>query len=164
MFDARAVPAAGGRQSSLRGRIHDIPPVEWAGTQMPKSVPSEPAGIRSDDRDSFRIQSEPIDEPPLYQVAVDDFIEILSIDIGVPDGLRVNHGHRAQLAAVQTARVIDPDLTRSRDTEFLATLLHVIARLLRATLVTALAAVFTLIGTKEHMAGKITHTSFRARQ
>lgn len=122
-----------------------------------------PTGMRPDGRDSFGIQSQSIDNSPLYQVTVDDLVQILPVDIGVPDGFRVNHGHRAQLAAIETARVIDPDLTWSRDAELLATPLDVIASLLGTALATALAAVFTLIGTKKHVAGKITHTSFRAR-
>jgi hypothetical protein len=36
----------------------------------------------------------------LFQMAVDDFIYVALIHIGVPHTFRVNHGHRAAGAAV----------------------------------------------------------------
>jgi hypothetical protein len=96
------------------------------------------------------------------QVAVDDFVEVLRIYVGIPDGLRVDDRDRTQRTPVETAGVVDPDLARAGDAQRLAAPFHIVAGLLGTALIAALTAVVSLVGTEKYVAGKITHTSFRA--
>jgi hypothetical protein len=50
----------------------------------------------------------------------DNFPHIISIDKSVPDGVRINDGHRAFLAASQAATAIDADLMITMNTQDLA--------------------------------------------
>ena len=92
-----------------------------------------------------------LDDLATAQVTLDDLVEIFVVDVGVPDGLGVDDQDGSGLAAVEAAGTVDPYLACTMDAEVLAALLDVGARVGRTALVTALAAVFALVGTEEHM-------------
>ena len=50
-------------------------------------------------------------------MAVDNFVNVLLIHIGVPDAFWIDHRHRAAGAAVQTAGFVHPDLARPRQAQ-----------------------------------------------
>ncbi|MCB1728389.1 MAG: hypothetical protein KDI22_13290, partial [Gammaproteobacteria bacterium] len=69
----------------------------------------------------------------------------------------------AGLAAVQATGVVDTDFAHTADAQLFAPLLDIIPGILCSALIAALAAIVTLVRTKEHMMRKITHTRFRTR-
>jgi len=86
----------------------------------------------------------------VYQVLLDDFIDILAVDIAVPGGFGVNHQHRAQGAAIETTGGIDAHATFPGQATRLDLRLGVLPDpdrpRLRAALLTALA----LVGTEKY--------------
>jgi hypothetical protein len=52
----------------------------------------------------------------IFQVRLHDLVNIFQIDIGIPDCLGVDHGHRATGAAIQAARLVDAYLTNTGQT------------------------------------------------
>jgi hypothetical protein len=88
---------------------------------------------------------------PANQMLVDDFIDIVRIDIGVPGALRINHHDRAFFASVETTGLVDADFSRTAQIHFLDTLLGVLLRNLRAFVKAARASGISLIGAKENV-------------
>lgn len=89
---------------------------------------------------------------------VDDFINIILVDKGVPGLVRVNHDNRAEVAAVQAACRVDTYLARTHQPKRLAAFFHIVAHCLRIVLGTALAAVFALVGAEEYVVFIMGHT------
>ena len=52
----------------------------------------------------------------IFEVRLDNIVNILLVDKGVPDCLGVDHCHRPCGAPVQTASLVDPDLAGARQT------------------------------------------------
>jgi hypothetical protein len=46
---------------------------------------------------------------PLLQVRIDDLVDVGVVDVGVPDALRIDDRDRPAGAAVEAARLVDPD-------------------------------------------------------
>lgn len=55
----------------------------------------------------------------VYQVGIDNFVNVRFIDVGVPDAFRVYHAHRAFFAAVEATRLVDTHFARAGQTQFL---------------------------------------------
>src|SRR5258707_6911010 len=49
----------------------------------------------------FRSKQESIDDAPVHQVRVDDLVDVLFVDIRVPDRFRIDDQAGAQVASVQ---------------------------------------------------------------
>src|SRR5207245_7462078 len=49
----------------------------------------------------------------LLQVRIDDLVDVVLVDVGVPDGVGVDHRHRTAGAAVQAACLVDAHLARA---------------------------------------------------
>src|ERR1700693_4674022 len=82
----------------------------------------------------------------------DDLVEIAFIYVGVPGALGINHDDRTFLAAIHASGGVDADFILGvGNAELLDLVLHVVARLLRAVIVAASAAVLTLIGAEKNM-------------
>ncbi len=56
----------------------------------------------------IRIKQQPLDALALHHMAFENFIEILSRPIGIPDPFRINHQGRPQFAAIKTLRRVNP--------------------------------------------------------
>jgi hypothetical protein len=69
-----------------------------------------------------------IDDPAVYQVLLDDFVQVLVVHIGVPRALRVNHQYRPFFATVEATGLIDADLARAGQSQFLHARLQVFLR------------------------------------
>ena len=85
----------------------------------------------------------------MHQVAIDNFINIFAIHIGVPRPLRVNNHDRPELAPIQTTCRVDPDTPLSGQTQLLDLCLGIFPNLAGIALLTACFAPSTLIGAKE---------------
>jgi hypothetical protein len=94
-------------------------------------------------------ESQPFDDFTLLQVALDDLVKIVLIDIAVPDALRVDHCDRSAGAAVETPCLVDAHAARSVERKSLHALLAVIECGLRVVLRTSSLAVAALVETKE---------------
>ena len=46
-------------------------------------------------------------DPAVFQVLLDDLVDILLVNVGVPDIFGVDHNHRPLVASVEAARIID---------------------------------------------------------
>ena len=49
----------------------------------------------------------------IFKVRFDDFIDVLRVDIAVPDRFGVNHDNRSSGAAVEATRFVDAHLPRA---------------------------------------------------
>src|SRR5690606_589917 len=59
------------------------------------------------------------------QMGLDDLVDVLPVEDPVPDAFRIDHGHGAEFAAVEAARLVHAQLARTEQSEFLATLLRI---------------------------------------
>ncbi len=71
-------------------------------------------------------------------MAVDDLVQIVPIDVGVPDVVRIDHDDRAGFATPHAAGLVDPDLPVTVYAKRLQALLDVVARLVGAVVLAAL--------------------------
>src|SRR5512141_2620563 len=62
------------------------------------------------------------------QVGLDDFIDVAVVDEGVPGSLRIDHQHRAFLAAVEAAGLVDADLALAVQVQLLDALFRMFLR------------------------------------
>jgi hypothetical protein len=90
------------------------------------------------------------------EVLVNDFVNIVLIDIGIPNAFRVYDEGRSFIAAIETAGLIDPDASLPGNLELLDARFCIVAYCLRAMVVAARAAIVALIATEKNMMFKIT--------
>src|SRR5437762_7364572 len=70
-----------------------------------------------------------LDDAAVLQVFLDDLVDVSAVDIRVPDRVRINDDARTLLAAVEAAGLVDAELARPGEAEFLHAALSVIAQL-----------------------------------
>jgi hypothetical protein len=90
------------------------------------------------------------------EVLVNDFVNIVLIDIGIPNAFRVYDDGRPFIATIETASLIHPDVSFPGNLKFLDACLRIIAYCLRAMVVTARAPIVALIATEKDMMFEIT--------
>src|SRR5688572_1683285 len=93
----------------------------------------------------------------VLEMLADDLVDVVLIDVGVPDSVGVDHGNRPLLAAIEAARLVDANLAGAGKLEALDAVLGVVAHLLRAAVVAALLAVGALVAAEEDVALVIAH-------
>jgi len=93
----------------------------------------------------------------VFQVGLDNFINIFLIDVGVPDFFRVDDDDWAFIATIKAAGIIDTDFSFAGQPEFLDTLLGVVAHFLGVMIVAAACAIGALVDTKENVMLIVTH-------
>src|SRR5512135_718480 len=71
--------------------------------------------------------AQPRDDAAVPQVLVDDLLDVGTVDVRVPDRLRIDHRTGAFLAAVEAARLVDAHPAGAVQTELLYPLLGVVA-------------------------------------
>src|SRR3989338_1024651 len=92
------------------------------------------------------------------EMLLDDLVEILFIHVAVPDALWIHHDNRPLVAAVHAAGGVDADVVpQTGNAEFGNLVFHVLARLRRAALGTAVAAIRAFIGAEKNMLIVKTH-------
>lgn len=97
------------------------------------------------------------DNPPMPQMLLDNFVDIVFIVVGVPDPFRINRHYRPLAAAVHATGVVDAALSRAVQMQFFNLLLGVIAHNLGAMVRATGAAVFALVGTEEYVVFVVAH-------
>jgi ubiquinone biosynthesis monooxygenase Coq7 len=90
-------------------------------------------------------------------VFIDDLVQILPIEVGIPDGFRIHDQHRTFFTAVQATGRIDADPARAGDTELLAALLDIIAHRPGIKTLAAGTAVRAQVSTKKDVVTIIGH-------
>lgn len=93
------------------------------------------------------------------QVLVDDLIHVIGILIAVPDGIRIDHGNRAFLAAIGAAAGIGAEFSRPIQAQFLEAALGMSSNRNRAPIRTAYPLAFALVDANEQMPTVKTHQS-----
>jgi hypothetical protein len=101
--------------------------------------------------------SQTLDDATTHQVLAQDRFHVLLVDVGVPGVLRIDDDYRPFRTTIQAAGGVDAHTARTRDSELLGTLLHVIAQALRVALGAALASVVATVGAKEYVVLVIGH-------
>ena len=86
---------------------------------------------------SARLYPQALNHPPIYQVLINDFVNIRLVDIAVPDIIRVDDDYRAFATAIQATGRVDTHLACPGNRQFLAALFGVIAQRLRIETLTA---------------------------
>src|ERR1035437_9528500 len=99
----------------------------------------------------------------MLPVFLDDLVDVMLVDIGVPDFFRVHHDAGAFLAAVEATRLVDARVAFPGEPEFLHALLGVVAQRTRALVVAADPAALALVAAEENVVGVITHAGFNRR-
>src|SRR3569832_645438 len=79
----------------------------------------------------MRRRKQAFDDAAVLQVRLDDLVDVLLVDIGVPDGLGFVVAHRATRAAIHAAGLIDANLSGTGQARFLYFLFAVFERLPR---------------------------------
>src|SRR5260221_7634348 len=97
------------------------------------------------------------DDAPVFQVLLDDLVDVGAVHVGVPDGVRIDHHARALLAAVEAAGLVDAHLPLPREAELLHALLGVVAHLRSALVVAADLPAVALVAAEEYVPGVVGH-------
>jgi hypothetical protein len=89
----------------------------------------------------------------IFDVAIDNFIDIFLINIGVPDTFRINYTNRSLLATIKATGLINPDFTLTGHTQRLYPVLCIISQIYRSTLIAGrpLGARPAIIGAEKYM-------------
>ena len=82
---------------------------------------------------------------------IDDVVNVVLIDIGVPDTFRLDDQHRTFFAAIQTAGLINTYFTVAIHVQCFEAFLCVFLNAGRAAIMTARPSVLTLVEADEHM-------------
>src|SRR5262245_391347 len=103
----------------------------WPGNgPLSRSLGSEArrAARRRSSTPDVRRQQKPLDDLALLEMRVDDLVDVVLVDVRVPDRLRVHHRHRSARTAVQAAGLVDAHAARSGQLLGLHALLAVVER------------------------------------
>src|SRR5688572_15618639 len=92
------------------------------------------------------------DHLPILEVRFDDLVDVVLVDIGVPDRFGVDHDHGPRGAAVEAAGLVDADLARTGQALRLHLCLAPVKRLLGMVLGTTGLTVLALVQAKEDVA------------
>src|SRR3569623_849531 len=102
-------------------------------------------------RPAASLQLQALDNTPLLEVDLEDFVDVGFVLIGIPDAFRVHDQQRALVAAVETTGAVDTAPAFAIEMGVLDLFLQVVAHLLAAGRAAAFCAVVTLVGAEENM-------------
>src|SRR6188508_527533 len=88
----------------------------------------------------------------VLQVRIDDLVDVVLVDVGVPDGLGIDHRHRPAGAAVEAPGLVHPDAARPGKLLLLDPRLAVVECLLGIVILAACLAVVALVEAEEDVA------------
>ena len=83
---------------------------------------------------------------------LDDFVNVVQVNIAVPSSFRIDHSDRSTSAAIQATCLVDPDLPWSRKPCLLHQGLATVITLLGLMLNAAVLTTFSLVQTKKDVA------------
>jgi hypothetical protein len=104
---------------------------------------------------TMRSNLQAIYDAPLLQMFRNDLIEVLLVQVGVPNTFRIDHDHRPLATPVQATGAIDTHPALARQAQGLDPIFDIGAQLRGAALLTALAAIVPFIGTEKYMVAVI---------
>lgn len=105
-----------------------------------------------------------LNDSSIFQVFLDDFVDVLFIHICVPDIFRVDHNDRSLIATVKTSSVVDAySLTLAVEPQCFDTFLGVIAHSLGIVIITAQRSCLALVYTKKYMSLVVAHKDISAK-
>src|SRR5487761_1895081 len=99
----------------------------------------------------------------MAQMLLDDLVDVVLVDIGVPGFFRVHDDAGALLAALQTTRLVDAHSAFAGESELFHTLLGGVAQLARALVVAAAAFAVALVAAEKNVVGVIAHVRDRSK-
>jgi hypothetical protein len=82
---------------------------------------------------------------------INDFIDVLRIDIGVPGAFRIDHQHRAFFTPVEAAGLVDSDFALTTQTQLLDAAFGVFLGWLRAAVGATGTRVVALVQAKKYV-------------
>jgi len=103
------------------------------------------------------VDPQPFDDLALAKMRVNDLVDVVLVDKGVPDRFGVNNTHRASIASIEASGLINPDLAGSRKPERFDPRFGVLPHWFAAAIGTAGATIIALIQAKKHVALKMAH-------
>jgi hypothetical protein len=98
-----------------------------------------------------------LDNPPVHEVFLNDFLNVLLVDIGVPHCFRIDDEHRASVATIKATGLIDPHLAFPFEFELANTIFGVGLQLAGAQRVATGFTRCPLIAAEKHVMLEITH-------
>ncbi len=99
-----------------------------------------------------------LDRAPVKKVFLNDFINVVTVHIGVPHLFRVDDKHRAFGTAVETTRIVDAYVSGLMDPQRLAALLGIITHSTGIEVLAATTAIFAPIGAEKYVVTIIRHS------
>ena len=106
---------------------------------------------------SYALNAKPLDDFTLDQVAVDDLVHVVHIDIRVPDTVGVHDDAGTFLAAVQAARLIDSNFSFAVQIEFFYARFGMRLHFSRVMVRTTGRTVVALVKAEENVTLVVTH-------
>ena len=103
------------------------------------------------------LDAKPFDNFALHEVRVDDLVDVVLIDVRVPDAFRIHHDTRPLVATVEAARLVDPDLAFTVQAHLLDPRLRMLLHFRCAMTAAAGSALFALVQAKEHVTLVVAH-------
>src|SRR5437764_14440875 len=101
-----------------------------------------------------------LDDAAVLQVLLDDLVDISTVDVRIPDRLRINDDARAFLAAIEATGLVDADLARPGEAELFHAALGVVAQFACALVVAAHAPAVALVAAEKDVSCVMGHTRF----
>ena len=101
-----------------------------------------------------------LNDSSVNQMLVDNFVNIVSVNIAVPDGFGIDHQYRPEFTAIKAAGCVDPDACAELITELLDPVFGIRADTLGAVIIAASFAVLALIGAEKNVMIKVAHGDF----
>jgi len=96
-------------------------------------------------------EDKPFNDLSCDEMRLDNFLDIVFIDCGVPDALRVDHDHRTERAPIQTPRLVDPYRPLSAQAKCLDPALGILLQGFRTLASAALPALWALVQAEENV-------------
>jgi hypothetical protein len=106
---------------------------------------------------AHKLNLKPLDDSPVYQMLVDNFVDVGLINIGVPRRFRIYHQHRTFPATIQATGVIDADFAFPCQLKLLNAGFCIITHRLSAMVGATGFVTLALIGAEEYVVFEMAH-------
>jgi hypothetical protein len=110
------------------------------------------------------LNPQPLYDASVFQVFLNDLVDIFLVDIRVPDVFRINYYHGTLIATVEAAGIINPhSFIFAVEFERFNAFLRVIAQGLGSEIIATQCSRFALIYTKKYMPLVVAHEDLRGK-
>jgi hypothetical protein len=97
------------------------------------------------------------DDTPMDQVFLDDFLDIVGVNVLIPHRLWIDDENGAVVASIQTPRLVDANFPFPLELQFGNPVFRVSLRVACAKVITATFTIFPLVAAKKDMVFEIAH-------